>query len=347
MTPPTAKPTLLDLTPEEWRLFCERNALPKFRAKQILEWLYVHQAASPDAMLNLPPALRVLLADTFDSGRHPPVRTAESTDGTKKYLFQTHDGQFVETAMIPDGDRKTLCLSTQVGCRRACSFCMTGQQRFHGNLSASDILNQYLSCPERDGITNIVYMGMGEPLDNYEEVARSLTLFTSPDALAKSPTRLTVSTVGILPTLKRYIEECSCHLAISLHAPTHEERLRLMPVEKQYPLAEVIRLLREHPFTGQRRLTFEYAMIQNSNDSAAYAREVAALLRGMHCRVNLIPCNPLPDANLLPSPRPVIETFQNMLKRAGITTTIRKSKGQDILAACGLLSTKHQSNTPC
>lgn len=333
------KQTLIGLTLDELTALCDRYALPFYRAKQLAEWLYTHPVASMQDMRNLPASVRERLDAEFALGLTPSARVAEAADGTKKYLFQTHDGQFVETAMIPDADRKTLCVSTQVGCRRACAFCMTGKQHFHGNLSAADILNQYLSCPERDQITNIVYMGMGEPFDNYEEVARSLELFTAPYALAKSPMRLTVSTVGIIPVMKRYLDECSSHLAISLHSPRHEERLRLMPVERQYPIAEVIRTLREYSFQGQRRLTMEYAMIENTNDTAQHARELAALLRGLNCRVNLIPCNPLPDSPMRPPARPVIEAFQNILKQSGLTTTIRKSKGQDILAACGLLST--------
>ena len=335
----TTQNTLIGLTLNELTAFCDGHGFPRYRAKQIAEWLYAHHASSIQAMSNLPGAIREVLGAEYDMGLTPPARVAESSDGTKKYLFQVRDGQFVETAMIPDADRKTLCVSTQVGCKRACAFCMTGRQHFHGNLGASDILNQYLSCPERDQITNIVYMGMGEPFDNYEAVARSLDIFTADYAMAKSPTRLTVSTVGVIPFMKRYLDEYSSHLAVSLHSPRHEERLRLMPVEKQYPIADVIDMLRSYRFQGQRRLTIEYAMIENINDSTQHAKELTALLKGLHCRVNLIPCNPLPDSSMIPPARPVIEAFQNVLKNAGLVTTIRKSKGQDILAACGLLST--------
>lgn len=312
---------------------------PAFRGRQICEWIYKHHAETIDAMSSLSKSLRERLAAEYVTGRAAPVECAESADGTKKYLFPAGDGKFIETALIPDEERATLCISTQIGCARACAFCATGQQGLQGNLSAAGILNQYAGCPERDQITNIVFMGMGEPLDNLEAVLRSVEIFSADYAYAKSPTRLTVSTVGILPALETLIKSCSCHVAISLHSPFGEERAAMMPVEKQHPIKEVVEALRAAAIRGQRRLTFEYALFDGVNDSPAHAKAVARLLKDLDCRINLIPFNAVPGSSFIPSPREKVEAFQNILKEAGFVTTIRKSKGRDIAAACGMLST--------
>lgn len=313
--------------------------LPRFRTRQILEWLYKHHAQSIDDMTNLSKDIRRALGAGYTLGRKAPKHVAVSKDGTKKYLFETVGGKYIETALIPDKDRATICLSTQVGCRRLCSFCRTGQQGLEAQLSATDILNQYASCPERDEITNIVYMGMGEPLDNLEEVMKSLEIFTADYGYAKSPTRLTVSTVGIIPALKVFLEESRCNLAISLHSPFEEERLRLMPVQKQYPIAEVIDLLRNYDFSGQRRLTFEYILFEGINDTLRHADALVQLIKGLPARINLIAFNVFSDAIYRAPQMPIIEAFQNRLKENGIIAMLRKSRGQDIAAACGLLST--------
>jgi 23S rRNA (adenine2503-C2)-methyltransferase len=333
------KKALLDLELGELKELAARCNQPVYRARQMADWLYKHAAAGIDEMRNLPAPWRMQLSDEYEIGRSAPEQAFESADGTRKFLFRTRAGHFIETALIPDDERLTLCVSTQVGCKRACVFCATGRQRFCANLSPADILNQYLSCPDRDRITNIVFMGMGEPFDNYPALCTALRLFTADYALARSPTRLTVSTVGILPAMEAYLRDFKSHLAISLHSPFPEQRLSLMPVEKQYPLEAVIALLRKYPVRGQRRLTFEYAMIAGVNDGMAEARALVRLLRPLECRVNLIPCNEVPGPGLRASPREAIEAFQNTLKKAGLVTTIRKSKGADISAACGLLST--------
>jgi 23S rRNA (adenine2503-C2)-methyltransferase len=313
---------------------------PAFRATQIFDWLYKKKAKSFDEMKNLPAGLREKLAAALDLGRQEPRSASESTDGTKKYLFAAPGGKFIETAYIPEADRATLCVSTQVGCKMGCLFCATGRQGFQGQLDAGSIVNQLLSLPERDNITNIVYMGMGEPMDNPEGTFGSLELLTSPQAIGMSSKRITVSTVGLPGPLQTYLEKFDSHLAISIHSPFDEERRSLMPVQRVHPIADIIDLLKKFHFDDHRRLSFEYIMFAGVNDSLTHARELVRILNGLNCRVNLIHYHSVSGNDLRGSDREVMETFQNLLKEKGIMATIRKSRGQDIQAACGLLSTK-------
>lgn len=337
---------LLGMTLTELAAVAERRGLPPYAAKQIAHWLYVRHAESVEGMTNLPRAARAALAAEFEIGRRAPLRRAVSSDGTLKYLFPAGDNRCVESAVIPDGARATLCLSTQIGCRRACRFCATGRQGFHGNLTAAEILNQYASLPERDAVTNIVYMGMGEPLDNPEATLRSLEVFTASWGYALSPTRLTVSTVGIRPALGRLIRESRCHIAISLHSPFAEERRRWVPAEALHPIAEVIADLRAARIGGQRRIMIEYIPFAGLNDTPRHAAALAALLRGLRCRINLIPFNAVPAAKLTPTDGARMEAFQSELRRRGLFVTIRKSRGADIAAACGLLATTQSTLLP-
>ena len=243
--------------------------------------------------------------------------------------------------MIPDGDRKTLCVSSQAGCKMGCKFCMTGRQGFHGSLSAADILSQFFGIDEASELTNTVFMGMGEPLDNWEEVKRAIEVLTADWGFAWSPKRITLSTIGVLPNLKRFLDECKCHLAVSLHNPFPEERLALMPVQKAYPIEEVIALLRQYDFTGQRRVSFEYTMFAGHNDTPRHADALLRLLHGLECRVNLIRFHRIPDFPYGTSPQASMEAFRDRLTRGGITATIRASRGEDIFAACGLLAGQH------
>ena len=336
---------LSGLTEPEIQRLIKDFKQPAYRARQLAEWLYVKKVNSIDAMSNLPASLRSALRERFSVGRIPPEKVAESPDGTRKYLFQTPAGFFIETAVIPDGDRRTICLSTQAGCKMGCTFCATGAQGFLGNLSASDMLNQYLALPERDRITNFVFMGMGEPFDNYDALKTVLELLTADYAMAMSPSRITVSTVGIIPSMKRYLADFRCHLAISVHSANPIQRAAMMPVERKYPIAQVIHELRSASFTQHRRLTIEYAMINGSNDSPQHAIDLARLLSGLRCRVNLIPCNAWDGSACTASNRSTILAFQDILQQRGFITTLRKSKGQDIAAACGLLSTVQSSPT--
>jgi 23S rRNA (adenine2503-C2)-methyltransferase len=317
-----------------------KAGLPDYAARQIGDWLYRKDALSLSAMTNLPRRARELLSASYDIERRPPVKATESTDGTKKYLYAAEKGGFVEAAWIPEARRSTLCLSVQVGCKMGCLFCMTGKQGFQGQLSAGEILNQYRSLPERAAVTNIVYMGMGEPLDNLANVMDSLEILCADYGFGLSPTRITVSTVGLVPAMRTFLEGSRCHLAVSLHTPFEEERRRLMPVENVYPLAAVLDELRASALRGQRRVSFEYILFDKLNDTPRHARELARILSGIRCRVNLIAFHPIPGTPLAPSPRETMVQFEAHLREHGIITTIRHSRGQDIAAACGMLSTR-------
>ena len=331
----SGKRILLGLTQEELRTVAAEVGLPAFAAKQMLSWLYQKGVASIDEMTNISLAARQRLTERYEVGLMPPLAEQHSSDGTVKYLFPTHKGQRVEAVFIPDDERGTLCVSCQVGCKMACSFCMTGRQGFQGQLAVADILNQIYSLPERERLTNIVFMGQGEPMDNLDSVLRTTELLTADYGWAWSPKRITVSTVGLKKGLKRFLDESPCHLAISLHNPFSEERATMMPAERSYPLAEMLELLQEYDWTGQRRLSFEYIVFGGTNDSERHARELVRLLSDLECRVNLIQFH---EAD----PQRMIE-FRDYLTNHGVRCTIRASRGQDIDAACGLLNTKNQN----
>lgn len=314
--------------------------LPGYAASQITDWLYKKHVREIDAMTNLSKISRERLKEKYHPGVWDPLKEQISADGTKKYLFPCADGRYIEAAFIPEGNRNTLCVSTQVGCKMGCLFCMTGKQGFQGNLSAGEILNQYRSLPERESITNIVYMGMGEPFNNTEAVLQSTEVFTAPWGYAMSPRRITVSTIGLIPGMVEFIEKSQCHLAVSMHTPFEEERKYLMPVEKTYPLKEVIGVLRKYDPGRQRRISFEYIMFDKLNDTNRHVNELARLLNGLRCRINLIRFHPIPETPFKSSSEETIENFLVKLNRKGFRTTVRASRGQDIAAACGLLSTR-------
>lgn len=314
--------------------------MPKFAAKQIAVWLYKKGADSIAAMTDISLANRQKLETACEIGLCTPVSVAQSSDGTKKYLFRTAGGFHIESAYIPDRERATLCVSSQAGCRMGCLFCMTGRQGLRGNLTAGEILNQIASLPEREQLTNVVYMGMGEPLDNVEEVLKSLEVLTSDWGYAWSPSRITLSTVGYVSALRRFLDGSKVHLAVSLHNPVHEQRLEIMPAEKAYPIKDVIDILKRYDFGGQRRVSFEYIVMSGLNDSPAHVKELARLLDGLKCRINLIRFHKIPGSPYFSPPDREMEAFRDALMRKGIITTIRSSRGEDIQAACGLLSTK-------
>lgn len=334
------KQTLYGKTSAELKEVTNLLGLPAFNAKQIGEWLYKKNVQSIDAMTNLSVKARELLKENCELGLVPPSKVQTSIDGTKKYLFTTSNGKFIEAAYIPDKDRATLCVSSQVGCKMGCLFCMTGKQGFQGNLTSTEIINQVLSIPERDKLTNVVYMGMGEPFDNLKEVLRSLELFTSDDGFGWSPKRITVSTIGIIPGMKEFLLKSKCHLAISLHTPFDEERRKLMPVENIYPIKEVLKEVKSFDFGLQRRVSFEYIVFKNLNDTPRHVQEMARMLNGIRCRVNLIRFHPVPGTPLEGTDEETLQAFKEALNAKGILTTIRASRGLDIYAACGLLSTK-------
>lgn len=331
---------LLGMTLSQLQELCAAEGFPRFTAKQICDWLYKKRVDSIDAMTNLSKTQRACLSEIATIGREHPVRCQVSEDGTKKYLFPVLDGHFIEAVFIPDDDRATLCVSCQVGCKMGCRFCVTGQQGFHGHLSAGDILNQLFSIPECEQLTNVVFMGMGEPMDNLDAILAATEVLTADWGLGWSPKRITVSTVGIIPSLRRFLDESRCHLAVSLHNAIGRERAAMMPVEKAYPIEEVIALLRRYDWSGQRRLSFEYTMFRGENDDLAHAQKLVDILKGLDCRVNLIRFHESPEAPFKTSLPSVIADFQNYLNRHGIICTLRASRGQDIDAACGLLAGK-------
>lgn len=331
---------LLGMTLGQLQGLCAGEGFPRFTAKQMCDWLYKKRVDSIDAMTNLSLAQRARLNEIAYIGRETPVRCQVSKDGTKKYLFPVLDGHYVEAVYIPEDDRATLCVSCQVGCKMGCRFCVTGQQGFHGSLSAGDILNQLFSIPECEKLTNVVFMGMGEPMDNLDAVLAACEVLTAPWGLGWSPKRITVSTVGIIPGMKRFLDECQCHLAVSLHNPVPQERLQMMPVQKAYPLNEVLAVLRQYDWSGQRRLSFEYTMFRGENDDLAHAQKLVDMLKGLDCRVNLIRFHESTEAPFKTSLPTAIADFQNYLNRHGVICTLRASRGQDIDAACGLLAGK-------
>ncbi len=388
--------TLLGKTLEELKEIALELSLPAFTAKQIADWLYKKRVTSIDKMTNLSKSARERLAKEFVIGIDKTLQVVTSQDGTKKYLFkpqstaeqQSTAGQqstakqqstaerqsateqqstagpqgcasgSIESVIIPDNERKTICVSSQVGCKMACTFCMTGRQGFHGNLTVASILSQFIAVEESQELTNAVFMGMGEPLDNLENVMRAIEVLTADWGFAWSPKRITLSTIGVttqlggrgivwrgveyknVNPLKFFLDNCKVHLAVSLHNPFFEERLALMPAEKSFPLEKTLKLIKEYDFTGQRRVSFEYTMFNKVNDSKRHADRLAQLLRGLECRVNLIRFHSIPDSPLESSPMQVIEHFRERLQASGITATIRASRGEDILAACGMLSGK-------
>lgn len=340
-----AKQPLLGLTTTELRALATGLGLPGYTGGQIARWLYGRQVRSIDEMTNLSKEARRLLSEQYEVGCMEPVHAQQSADGTVKYLFPVRGtgfqtAKYVETVFIPEGDRATLCVSSQVGCKMNCHFCQTGKQGFEGNLTAADIINQIYSLPQRDLLTNVVFMGQGEPMDNLDAVLRATELLTAPDGYAWSPKRITVSSVGLKTKLKRFLDQSQCHVAISMHSPLHQQRLALMPAEQAMPIADTVELLHQYDFTHQRRCSFEYICFGGLNDSLAHGREIMRLVKGLECRVNLIHFHPIPEApDLPPSDEQRMEQLRDFLTRHGVFATIRASRGQDILAACGLLST--------
>lgn len=382
--------TLLGKTLEELKEIALELSLPAFTAKQIADWLYKKRVTSIDKMTNLSKSARERLSKEFVIGIDQTLQVVTSQDGTRKYLFKPQSAAeqqstaerqstagrqsaaerqstaeqqgcasgSIESVIIPDNERKTICVSSQVGCKMACTFCMTGRQGFHGNLSVASILSQFIAVEESQELTNAVFMGMGEPLDNLENVMRAIEVLTADWGFAWSPKRITLSTIGVttqlggrgivwkgveyknVNPLKFFLDNCKVHLAVSLHNPFYEERLALMPAEKSFPLEKTLKLIKEYDFTGQRRVSFEYTMFNKVNDSKRHADRLAQLLRGLECRVNLIRFHSIPDSPLESSPMQVIEHFRERLQASGITATIRASRGEDILAACGMLSGK-------
>ena len=334
------KKKLLGMDLAEMQAVAHEMGMPPFAARQMMEWVYVKRVRSIAEMTNLSLKHRQMMDLQYEVGIEAPIEAVHAADGTIKYLFKIREGQFVEAVYIPDGERATLCVSSQVGCKMHCAFCMTGRQGFGAHLTAGEILNQLYAIPQSASLTNMVMMGMGEPLDNTDEVLKALDLITDAKLLAWSPRRITLSTVGVRGNLRRFLDESECHLAISLHAPTPQLRSELMPAERIYSITEMVELLRGYDFTGQRRLSFEYILFDGLNDTLADARKLVHLLDGLQCRINLIRFHAIPDSELNGVSMERMVTFRDYLTRHGLFTTIRASRGEDIYAACGMLSTK-------
>ncbi len=341
------KEKLLGRTLEELKTVAQELSLPSFTAKQMADWLYVKRVKDIESMTNLSKSARAALSEKYEVGLTPYAGSLTSKDGTRKYLFPAGpDGKYIETVMIPEYEdageigRATICVSSQVGCKMNCGFCMTGRGGFHGNLDTAQIISQFIMIDEGPILTNAVFMGMGEPLDNWENVSKALEILTADWGFGWSPKRITLSTVGVIPSLKEFLDNSRCHLAVSLHNPFPDQRAAMMPVQKAYPLAEVVDLLKQYDFTGQRRVSFEYIMFASISDTRAHSDALIRLLKGLECRINLIRFHAIPDSPLRPSSPQTIEVFKSRLNAAGITTTLRASRGEDVMAACGLLAGK-------
>lgn len=333
------KTPLIGLTINELKEVVNSLKMPSFTAKQIAEWIYQKKVLTIDDMTNISKKNRLILSEKYCVGRCDFSHEAISIDGTKKYLFPTTNG-YIESVFIPEDDRATLCVSCQVGCKMNCQFCMTGKQGFDGNLTAGEIINQVLSIPDSNKLTNIVFMGMGEPMDNISHLLNSIEILTSDYGFNWSPKRITVSSVGLIPGLKLFLEKTQCHLAISLHNPIAHERETMMPAEKAYPITKIIKFLKEYDFAHQRRLSFEYTLFKGENDTPRHVNELVKLLKGIPCRVNIIRYHEISNLNLQRAADQKAEWFRDYLNTNGIIATIRKSRGEDIDAACGMLSTK-------
>lgn len=333
------KRVLVGKTLSELKQLAQELKMPAFAGKQITEWLYEKRVTDFSEMTNISKQNREKLAEECSVGVEPPVHQVVSDDGTEKYLFKLSDGYTIETVYIPDRERATLCVSSQVGCKMNCLFCMTGKQGFQRNLTPAEIMNQILAVPHSQELTNIVFMGMGEPTDNLDSVLTVIEILTSAWGMAWSPKRITLSTVGIRKGVKRFLDESKCHLAVSLHAPDGR-RARYMPAEKGFPISEMIPMLREYDFSHQRRLSFEYIMLRGVNDSIEDAQKLAELLKGLDCRVNLIRYHAIPGISLQSSSDETIEAFRNELNNKGVVATIRASRGEDVSAACGMLASQ-------
>jgi 23S rRNA (adenine2503-C2)-methyltransferase len=349
------KRDIQDLTAAALESWCAEAGEAPYRARQVLAWVHRRGVAGFDDMENLPKALRARLSATFTIGRLTPAAVSEAADGTRKLLFHLPPeaeaggrAAAIESVLIPQieraggaRDRLTLCISSQAGCGMGCGFCATARMGLVRNLRPAEIVGQVragqaLAVPER--LTNVVLMGMGEPLANYDAVVTAVEILTAEWGYAISPRRITVSTVGLAPAIPRFIAETRVNLAVSLHAPTDRQRERLVPLDRRYPLATLLAACRAVPLAPRRRITFEYVLLAGENDADGDARALVRLLHGMRAKVNLIPFNPFPEAAFVPSPRGRVLRFQAILREHGIAATIRESRGGDIQAACGQLA---------
>lgn len=348
---------LVGLSREELESTLTAAGFEKFRARQVWHWIYHRGVTDIGLMSTLAKPAREKLAEGFVVERPEPVKDLQSVDGTRKWLCRFHDGQEVEAVHIPEEDRGTLCVSSQVGCTLTCRFCHTGTQRLVRNLTADEIvgqvmlardhLNEWPSPPDGRMLSNIVMMGMGEPLYNYENVAKALKIIMDGEGISISKRRITLSTSGVVPMMERCGAELGVNLAVSLHAVNDELRDRIVPINRKYPIKDLMNAVRNYPgLNNARRCTWEYVMLKGVNDSLADARELVRLLRGIPSKINLIPFNPWPGSPFERSDWDQIEKFSDYVNEAGYASPIRRPRGDDILAACGQLKSESQRPTP-
>ena len=340
-------PSLYDLTLAELTAWVAGQGEPAYRARQLFHELYQRGVSDVAAMTELPKRFRQQVAEAFAVETVSPLESQQSADGTVKWLSKLVDGQLIETVLIPAPrksagpaeQRRTVCVSTQVGCAYACAFCASGQQGFRRNLTAGEIVQQVLLVQRAAGrVSNVVFMGMGEPLANYDQLLKAIRILNAPEGLKLGARKITISTVGLAPMIERLSKEgLQIEISVSLHAPTDELRSRLMPVNRKYPLTQLIPTCRAYVEATRRLITFEYILIDQVNDGPQQAKELAALLKGLLCTVNLIPCHPTPGTTWQRPPQARMLAFERTLLTAGIPATLRRSRGLDIDGACGQL----------
>jgi 23S rRNA (adenine2503-C2)-methyltransferase len=344
--PVESKPNLLDLDRKGLEGFFLARGEKVFRASQVMKWIYERGVTDFANMTNLSKALRSGLSDSASIRLPEVVADQLSSDGSRKWLLRLEDGNCIETVFIPETERGTLCVSSQVGCVLNCSFCSTAQQGFNRNLSTGEIIAQVWVAARALGsradsnrvISNVVMMGMGEPLLNYDNVVRAMHLMQDDFGFGLSRRRITLSTAGIVPAIRQLRQDCDVSLAVSLHAPDDMLRNELVPLNRKYPIRELLAACRDYVGEGRRRVTFEYVLLDGINDTDAHASELVRCLEGVPAKVNLIPFNPFPGSNYRRSPRARVDRFFELLNRAGIVTITRKTRGDDIDAACGQLA---------
>lgn len=344
--PRAGKRDIRDLLLADLEQIVADSGEPRFRAAQLAQWLYAQRVDSFEEMSNLPAAFREKLRKHFKIEPLSVAATDRSLDGTTKLLLRLVDAREIESVIIPSPERTTLCISSQAGCAMNCAFCATARMGLERNLTCGEIIGEVIAASryleEGRHLTNYVFMGMGEPLANYPRLLRALTIMTSPWGMGISPRRITVSTVGLVPMIEKLMADTSVHLAVSLTATTNELRDRLAPINRRYPLEQLIDVCRRLDL-GRRRITFEYVMLAGVNDSAADAARLAKLMAPLRAKVNLIFFNPFAGSEFKPSSREAVERFQAVLLKGNLTATIRESRGRDIAAACGQLRVEHQS----
>lgn len=326
------------LTPEEIFLEIGSSGFTMDHALKISNQLYKRKTVSFSGLKNIPSKLKEMLVSDFETGLYPASACYRSEDDTSKCLFITGDGRKFETVHIPDKKRNTICVSSQSGCRMGCPFCQTGKYGFHGNLSASEIINQVLSFPVESQVSHVVFMGMGEPMDNLENVLRACHVLTAQWGTSISPRNITVSSVGIKPGIERFLAETECNLTVSLFSPFFEERRRIVPIENRYPVGEIIEIMKNLPIKKKRRLTLSYVMIKDLNDSDSHLHELTGMLKKSGIRINLLPYHSISGDIYESCPSERMQYFKHNLIISGISASVRRSRGSDISAACGLLA---------